>query len=254
MLTMCANSSGTMFGWLAGRYPGLVGNLFGPQRSFTVWPFAPYALDNGAFVAWERGTTWDAGAWLKMLERFQAKPIPPLWAVVPDVVTDRERTIESWHRWLPMVRAAGFAPAFAVQDGMTPADVPPDAQVIFVGGSTAWKWQTMETWCQNFPRVHVGRVNSYGKLMRCYEAGAESTDGTGWFRGRHRQLQGLIDFLEIASGRKSTSVQRRLFGAGDAPDADRGVERQVGQIAYLRPASVRGARREAQAVGTLLEI
>ena len=55
----------------------------------------------------------------------------------------------------------------------------------------------------NFKRVHVGRVNTYRLLWLAHEAGAESCDGTGWFRGDRKQLQGLIDYLqESSSGRR----------------------------------------------------
>jgi hypothetical protein len=241
-----------MFGWLCGRYPGLIGNLWGPGRSVTVWPFAPYALDNGAYVAYAHQVEWDSAQWLKLLASVQRAPHPPLWAVVPDVVGNRERTLESWQRYYPIVRDAGLTPAFAVQDGMEAADIPSEAEVIFVGGTTQWKWSTMEQWCQQFPRVHVGRVNGYQKLLRCYRAGAESTDGTGWFRGRHRQLQGLIDFCEFATGRRVHPEQQTLFSSGVRQDfADR-LERQVGQLAYQRPRSTRSNRQQvAQLEATL---
>lgn len=243
---MCANSSGTMFGWLCGRYPGLIGNLLGPGRGLTVWPFAPYALDNGAYPAFENKTEWDSSRWLKMIDEAHQNPIKPLWAVVPDVVTDKERTLESWHRWLPIVQQAGFTPALAVQDGMVPSDVPASAEVVFVGGSTAWKWQTVEVWAANFPRVHVGRVNGFKKLVRCWEAGVESTDGTGWFRGRHRQLQGLINFCEFVSGRQSMALQRRLFDTSGGQNSVDPVAGAINSVAYRRPPSARGNYQQAE--------
>ncbi len=235
MITYVAHNQGSYFGYFCGRYPDLIGNLFSPGRSFSVFPFAHYALDNGAFVAWEKRTAWDEAAWRKMLDTAQSRAYAPRWVLVPDVVADRERTIENWHRYYPVVRAAGFTAAFAVQDEMMPADVPPEAQVIFVGGTTAWKWRTIETWCELFPRVHVGRVNSYGKLLRCFNASAESTDGTGWFKGRARELHALCDFLEFVSGRKSIAQQRSLFGAGNAQRTLDPVARTVREIAYYRP-------------------
>ncbi len=90
--------------------------------------------------------------------------------------------------------------AIAVQDGMTPSDVPKEASVIFVGGTTSWKWRNLKTWTENFPRVHVGRVNTYKLLWMAHDAGAESADGTGWFRGDAKQLAGLTKYLEESSG------------------------------------------------------
>jgi hypothetical protein len=36
-----------------------------------------------------------------------------------------------------------------------------------------------------------------------HECGAESCDGTGWFRGDKRQLDGLIQYLEESTNGKS---------------------------------------------------
>ena len=68
--------------------------------------------------------------------------------------------------------------------------------VVFVGGTTAWKWKTLRTWTENFPRVHVGRVNTDRMLWMAHECGAESCDGTGWFRGDQVQFAGLLSYLE----------------------------------------------------------
>ena len=88
--------------------------------------------------------------------------------------------------------------ALAVQDGMTPAEVSsitPRPDVIFVGGSTEWKWATVADWAKYFPRVHVGRVNSGEKLDLCRSLKVESVDGTGWFRGKTEQIRQLGHFL-----------------------------------------------------------
>lgn len=254
MITYCANALGTFYGHLTGKYEGLIGNLWGPGRGITVYPFAPYALDNGAWGAFLAGAEWSATDWLKLLAEVERKPFRPQWALVPDVVADREQTLASWEKWFPVVKAAGLTAAFAVQDGMTPADVPADAQVVFVGGSTEWKWRTVEGWCAAFPRVHVGRVNSLKKLLRCWEAGAESTDGTGWFRGRHRQLDDLVRFLDLVSGRAPYHRQGRLFGDEAAQGTVNTGQRCVGKIAYLRPPPMRRVIRAADAaVGPLFE-
>lgn len=185
-------------GWLAGRYPGRIGWLLSPGGWRRPHRWLSYALDNGAFPAWTHGTQWDAPAFERMLETAR-RHHPPAWVLVPDVVADRDATLARWHEWSPRLREFGWPLAFAVQDGMTQADVPGDADVIFVGGSTDWKWKTMWHWCERNPRVHVGRVNSYHALWDCHDAGAESCDGTGWFRGDQDQLAGLERYLREAS-------------------------------------------------------
>ena len=122
--------------------------------------------------------------------------------MVPDVVTDSKATFKMWDEWAPIVAEKGFPLAFAVQDGMTPEMVKAsnvEAEVIFVGGSTDFKWNTLTSWTDNFPRVHVGRVNGLRDLMRCHRRGVESCDGTGFFRGRRAQLGELITYLAIVA-------------------------------------------------------
>lgn len=186
---------------MAAAYPNAMGHLFSPGGERT--PFLPYALDNGAFPCWLSGKPWDRTSFIALLDKVATWAEPPLWVLVPDVVADKTATLANWKEWEPIVRAYGWPLAFAVQDGMHEHDVPTDADVVFVGGSTKWKWQTASMWGYSFPRVHIGRVNSYRLLWRAFEAGAESCDGTGWFRGDQRQLAGLDQFLgEFTKGHR----------------------------------------------------
>ncbi len=194
MIVMPANHTGLRTGILVGRYPGRLAHLFSPgsQRG----PFGPdmeYALDNGVFGAGEK---WTEGPWFDLLDWARLSGQRPRWALVADVVADRIRTLRRWEMYADRVADYGWPLAFAVQDGMTREDVPLSAGVIFVGGSTEWKWATMPMWCGHFKRVHVGRVNTYRLLWKCHDAGAESCDGTGWMRGDQRQLRGLSAYLE----------------------------------------------------------
>lgn len=165
---------------LAQRYTEQIGHLFSPSYWRPPRPGVPYVLDNDAFGAWRKGTAWNESAWLAMLDK-AARTFAPLWALVPDVVANREATLANWARYRDVVAQRGWPCAFAVQDGMTLRDVPRDADVVFVGGTTEWKWSTVAMWCREFPRVHVGRVRTT-KLRLCEWLGAESVDGTGWFR------------------------------------------------------------------------
>lgn len=211
MLVMPSNNTGIVIGWLAGRFPGKIGHLYSPGGQRGPYPFIPYALDNGAFGARDK---WTPDPWLKLLDWAKLSGIPPRWTLVPDVVGSREGTLSRWGEFSGIAKRYGWPLAFAVQDGMTPEDVPAEAEVIFVGGSTAWKWRTMGNWCSRFPRVHVGRVNTYRRLVQCEEAGAESCDGTGWTRGCQRQARGLVAYLAESSGLSRRHVQLNLCDGG----------------------------------------
>ena len=183
MMVMLATHSSATFHYWAGKYPGKIGWLVGPAASRKLkWhSWVPFAFDNDAFSAFVNNTEWDVSAWLEMLNESRRNRRNAKWILVPDVVADKKATIEKWKRFSPIARRYESDLAFAVQDGMSPDDVPADADLIFIGGSTEWKWATLKMWCQ-FPRVHVGRVNTIERVWRCHDLGVESVDGTGWFR------------------------------------------------------------------------
>jgi hypothetical protein len=188
---------------LAKQFPGRIGMLYGIDR----WKSPrglPYALDNGRFPVWAKGKTWDEAKFLRLIERAKHVGYEPEWLAVPDVVCDAAATEKEWGKWVARFEreygpdGIGWNLALCVQDGMTPASVKrlvrqPD--VIFVGGSKRWKMRHVWMWCQEFPHVHVGRVNWESCLWYCHRCGAESCDGTGWFRGNQRQLAGLLRYL-----------------------------------------------------------
>lgn len=199
MIVMVANRTGVEVGYLAGRYTGSVGHLYSPGAERGPWLFLPYALDNGAYVAFEKRQPWDEAAWRRLLLWAAMAGQRPLWCIVPDVVADRDATLRAWERFAPEVKRYGFRCAFAAQDGMTFGDVPDGDCVVFLGGSTEWKLSAIEPWCKRFPgRVHVGRVNTWGRLLTCYRAGAISVDGTGWFTKTGGQAADLARFLAYA--------------------------------------------------------
>lgn len=188
MMLLCGQSN-RVWHYHAGRNPGSVGLLLGPSywRKVPLDPWMPFALDNDAFKAWQSGEPWDKDAWLRMVGMIQLTRRTPLWAVVPDVVGDRESTIKNWPLFKCRIMNRGWPAAFAVQDGMTPDDVPNDADVVFVGGTDRWKFRNLHLWTANFPRVHCARVNSPAMIEACERLGCESVDGTGWVRDPSRK-------------------------------------------------------------------
>lgn len=193
---MPSNNTGAAVRALFDRFPGRIAHLMSPARWHTPWG-GWYALDNGAFGAWKNRREWEPGPFLAMCDKAAAHHHAPRWVVVPDSVGDREATLVRWRDWSVDLRAwFGWPLAFAVQDGMTEADIPDDADVLFIGGTTEWKWASLPRWCAMGRRVHVGRVNGPRALRRCAELGVESVDGTGWTRGDQDQWRGLVQFLE----------------------------------------------------------
>lgn len=184
----------------SGRYPGSVGVMLSPSywRRVPIDPWMPFVLDNGAFIAWRDESDWDEDGWLEMLRNVKLRGIEPLWAAVPDAVGDKSYTLMRWKRHACEIQNLGWKTAFCVQDGMTPDDVPKEADVVFVGGTDRWKFPNLGLWTKNFPRVHCARVNAPEMIEACEREGCESVDGTGWFRepSRKDKLPALERFIE----------------------------------------------------------
>lgn len=104
-----------------------------------------YALDNGAWSAFQQGQPFDESAFVGLVDALGAGAD---WLVVPDVVCGGMESLEYSLSWLSRLR--GVAPLLlAVQDGMTAADIEPHVAAdvgVFVGGSTEWKEATLPIW------------------------------------------------------------------------------------------------------------
>jgi hypothetical protein len=142
----------------------------------------PYALDNGAWTAFQRGKPFDESLFVKAL-RLMGRDAD--WSVIPDIVAGGAASLEMSLRWMRQVLDETERGLIAVQDGMTTDDVRPfigPRVGIFVGGSTAWKLSTLDAWAalarERDAWCHVGRVNSVKRIKLCITAGAHSFDGT----------------------------------------------------------------------------
>jgi hypothetical protein len=123
------------------------------------------------------------GRWLAYLDARQDTP-GCLFAVVPDVVGDAERTRARWDQWAPIVRNRGFRPAYVLQDGETGDTVPwRELSAVFIGGTTKYKLGpiahqlTLEA-KERGVHVHMGRVNSLRRLRVAAAWGCDTVDGT----------------------------------------------------------------------------
>ena len=140
------NSKGIVHYWAGLGYP--VGWLFTPEGAVREpIPWMPYAIDNGRFAVWSSGKDWNERNYLKMLDYYNETILKPRWVVVPDTVGDRDGTLREWEKWHPTLDQSYDLPwAFCVQDGMTPEDVPTEADVVFVGGTMQWKLRNLTLW------------------------------------------------------------------------------------------------------------
>lgn len=193
---------------LDARWPGRAGVLNTAGTGPTPPGELSHALDNGRYASWAHGKPWSEHAFCVSLRWCERQPTPLSWVAVPDVVLDGAATLKEWDVWAGKLKADwGFPLALCVQNGMAPADLgrlDPYPDVVFIGGTTSWKWRTLRLWTASHPRIHVGRVNSERLLWMAHRAGVESTDGTGWSRTGTESLEkvrlrGLVRYLDRSS-------------------------------------------------------
>ncbi|WP_176329097.1 hypothetical protein [Burkholderia vietnamiensis] len=141
-----------------------------------------YAIDNGAWTAFQQGKPFDEYAFLNVVEKLGEGAD---WIVLPDIVAGGLASLDYSLLWLERLRGMPTPLLIAVQDGMEIDDVRhllSPAVGIFVGGTTEWKEATMGAWGAVARRrhcyLHVGRVNSARRIRICAAAGANSVDGT----------------------------------------------------------------------------
>jgi hypothetical protein len=154
-----------------------------------------WAADNGCFSRPEDFTVDGFVEWIAQ------KSHAPLFAVAPDVVGDHSATVWKSLPAMPQIRRV-CPVAFVAQDGATSARVPwPEFDVLFVGGSTAWKisenaFALVSEAKRRGLWVHAGRVNSFRRLKAFADAGADSADGTFVAFGPDKNWPRLCGWLD----------------------------------------------------------
>ena len=143
-----------------------------------------WALDNGAWTAFNMGVPFDTEKFRGVLDWSREQETPPDWIVVPDVLGSPE-SVNFSRSWFPLVCEYTSLPLIAVQDGMGPEDIEEFVSAgagVFLGGSTEYKLSTLSSWgdyCRERGiYYHVGRVNTQRRIWACAAAGADSFDGT----------------------------------------------------------------------------
>lgn len=144
----------------------------------------PYALDNGAWTAFQKGQPIDVALFMIALYKLGRDAD---WVALPDIVAGGKRSLELSLAWTRIVLCLTERALIPVQDGMTVDEVRPflsPSVGVFVGGDprTNWKEETTPAWAAACRAAgawcHVGRVNSVRRINLCATAGAHSFDGT----------------------------------------------------------------------------
>ncbi len=138
-----------------------------------------YAIDNGAWSAYQQGRPWDQGRFEGVVDALGEDAD---WIVLPDIVCGGLASLDLSVAWIDRIPGMKLLP---VQDGMEPRhvrDLLTRETGIFVGGSVGWKESSLPMWGrlarETGCHLHIGRVNSIRRITLCSAAGADSFDGT----------------------------------------------------------------------------
>ncbi|HMQ30395.1 MAG TPA: hypothetical protein PKD53_06675 [Chloroflexaceae bacterium] len=193
------------------RYAGhpALGRLVQPRSFNCIATIAhsgqPWGADNDALA----GVNPDA--YVRMLDAISRSPRDQLkFVAAPDAVERTadgirgswEGTLWLWRCWRPAMVARGLPAAIVLQDGATPDTVPWDElAAVFVGASTRWKLSRSAELLVKMARarnlwVHVGRVNTFGRLARVEAMGAHSFDGSQFSRFPDKYIPSFLARLE----------------------------------------------------------
>jgi hypothetical protein len=166
----------------------------------------PYALDNGAWTAFQKGEPFDEPAFMDAVNALGSGAD---FIVIPDIVAGGRRSLQFSLRWLPtllMHPKIACPLLLAAQDGMEFRQVAPflDKSVgLFLGGSTEWKLKNAIGWTRAAKQlgavVHIGRVNTVKRVNLCGAAGADSFDGSGPSRF-------AVELARLENARRQTSM------------------------------------------------
>lgn len=162
----------------------------------------PWAADNGCFARPER---FSEDAYLAWLEDLADHRRACLFATARDALGDAAATLDLATPMLPQLRSLGYPAALVAQDGLEHLPVPWDRfDVLFLGGSTAWKLSEPAYALAREAKlrgkwVHMGRVNSLRRLRACAASGIDSADGTFVAFGPDRRFPELLRWLDAVN-------------------------------------------------------
>lgn len=189
------------------RWRDDIGYMLDPRKGRRIaLSWVPFAVDNGRF---SKTFVFDPVWWeadLYRIARRTAWAENCLFVVAPDTVGDPHATLREGLHYLPVIHQTGLRSAFVSQDGATEQMIPWDQfDVLFVGGSDAWKdstasWRLCDIAREQYgKRVHVGRVNGLKRLQACADHHVDSVDGTMLNFHPARMWDKLVHMLDVVN-------------------------------------------------------
>ena len=142
----------------------------------------PWCLDNGCF------NRYSPSAIVSVLLSFRGVP-GCVFVPAPDVVGNHAATLELFRQWIPIYTELDYPAAFVLQDGIDgEEDVPwDDIAAVFIGGSDKFKYSDVVRHIVTEANrrgkwAHMGRVNTFKRIVYAASIGCDSVDGTRYQR------------------------------------------------------------------------
>ena len=166
-----------------------------------------WACDNGCFGG------FDEVLFLTMLAKIAGRH-DCRFVTAPDVVGDSDATLKLWYKWAPKIVDAGQSPAFVAQDGQTVETMPwgRGMGAVFIGGTTRFKLgnesvRILHAANQRNVWTHMGRVNTFRRIMFAQTLGVDSIDGSKFSRWSETYLPQTLDFMEHLDRQKMIPLE-----------------------------------------------
>lgn len=158
------------------------------------------AVDNAAF------SNFDHAAFLALAEQLKDLDCFYNWLAVPDIVGDARATLGLFAEYAGLLLDADpdrWPLAFVGQDGAENLDLDDAlglARCLFIGGSTEWKLSAAAADLAAEAKrrglwLHMGRVNTKGRLRYAREIGCDSVDGSGCSKWPDANIPTMIRWL-----------------------------------------------------------
>lgn len=192
---------------------GLIDCIVTPAQGNRIPDGAWICADNGCYGKGYPGDEkwWQ---WVQTLPTGRVR-----FVVAPDVVADAAATMERSLPWLERIRELGHPAALVAQDGLENMTVPWDAfDVLFIGGSTEWKLGPAAAALSREAKqkgkwVHMGRVNSLGRMRHAMLTGCDSVDGTFIAFGPDQNLPKVLGWVRDVTQPGLWEITHELEGA-----------------------------------------
>lgn len=165
------------------------------SRGLKQIPF--FALDNGAFAAWQKGYPFLEHDFLYTLSKCHEQGIALDFIVCPDICGGRgSESLAFSLKWAERIPCENLA--LVVSSPLEPTDISftlwQFSAVFIGGGDEDWQWSTAPDWIEfahnRGRRCHIGMCNTLAKLRLAADLGADSVDSTVFVRnGRWDMLE-----------------------------------------------------------------